>query len=188
VEVKPVGVAFDGTVTCQSGPVSSGTRTQCTVSNLTPLQAYHWQARSVDSAGAVSPWVTFGGNADPAAVDFVVANRPPHAPTGLGLAVSSYDYATFSGSLTDPDGDQPKLQLLDFQVEVKPVGVPFDGTVSCHESGNYNGGRGMCRVTGLTAGQAYHWRARSEDYAGAVSPWVSFGTNADPDGVDFRMQ
>jgi hypothetical protein len=52
--------------------VSSGTRTQCTVSGLTAGQAYHWQARSVDSAGAVSPWVSFGGNADPAGVDFQV--------------------------------------------------------------------------------------------------------------------
>jgi hypothetical protein len=42
------------------------------VSGLTRGQVYRWQARSVDSAGAASPWVSFGTNGETAGVDFGV--------------------------------------------------------------------------------------------------------------------
>jgi hypothetical protein len=190
VEVKPAGVPFDGTVSCQSRPVSSGTRTQCTPPPLTPGTAYHWQARSRDSAGVVSPWVSFGGNADPAAVDFVVANRPPHAPTGLAQFVRGVriplgrDSVTTAVRLRGVPTDPDPGQTVRLQVEVKPAGVAFDETVSCQSRPVSSGTRTQCTPP-LTPGTAYHWQARSVDSAGVVSPWVSFGGNADPAAVDF---
>ena len=42
------------------------------VSGLTNGSSYHWQARTVNSAGAASVWVAFGGNPESAA-DFTVS-------------------------------------------------------------------------------------------------------------------
>jgi hypothetical protein len=114
-------------------------------------------------------WVGFSGNSD------------PHAPIDIAQALGGND-AFFFGTPTDPDQGQP----VHFQVELKPVGVPFDGTVTCQSSSVFPRWT-YCRVFGLPAGQAYHWQARSVDSLGATSPWVSFGTNADPDGVDFQI-
>jgi subtilisin-like proprotein convertase family protein len=71
VEVRPLGTAFTGTTTHESGLVASGTVAAVTVSGLANNTSYHWQARSVDSHGAASGWVAFGGNPESAA-DFTV--------------------------------------------------------------------------------------------------------------------
>src|SRR5439155_2482343 len=65
------GGTFTQNVTHESiSFVSSGSVAQITVPNLLQ-QAYHWQARTVDSTGLASPWVQFGANPTSAA-DFNV--------------------------------------------------------------------------------------------------------------------
>jgi hypothetical protein len=38
---------------------------------------FHWQARTIDSLGATSAYVTFGGNPDPAGLDFAILAIDP---------------------------------------------------------------------------------------------------------------
>ncbi len=79
--------------------------------------------------------------------------------------------------MTDPDGGQ--LQL---QVEVKPVGTPFNGTGLITGSSVPSGSVASAFVGGLTRTKGYHWRARALDGFGAASQnWVSFGANAETD-------
>jgi hypothetical protein len=70
VEVKPVGTAFTGAVSCYSGLVVSGTAATCSVSSLTP-GSYHWRLRAVDALGAAGAWASYATNAETAA-DFKV--------------------------------------------------------------------------------------------------------------------
>jgi hypothetical protein len=93
VEVKPVGTAFTGTMTCQSALVTSGTAATCSVSGLAGNTSYHWQARAVDSLGAASTWASYATNAETAADFWSVL------PISLG--------GTASGSLTDSDAPAP---------------------------------------------------------------------------------
>jgi len=76
VEVRPLGTGFSNTATQESSLVSSGSVASVTVAGLTNSPSYHWQARAVDSQGAASGWVAFGGNAESAA-DFTVTSAPP---------------------------------------------------------------------------------------------------------------
>jgi Tol biopolymer transport system component len=82
VEAKPVGAAFDGAGTASSALVSGGRTASVTISDL-GFQGYHWRARTVDEAGAVSDWATFGGNADSEA-DFQVRADVLFASTRTG--------------------------------------------------------------------------------------------------------
>jgi hypothetical protein len=72
VEVQPVGTAFAGAVSCQSGLVASGTAATCSVGSLTPGTGYHWRLRAVDGGGAASAWASYATNSEDAA-DFTVA-------------------------------------------------------------------------------------------------------------------
>jgi hypothetical protein len=185
VEVKPVGTAFTGTVSCQSAFVASGTVAACTVGGLVRGRSYHWRTRTVDSLGAVSAWASYATNAETAA-DFVV-NRVPAVPTArgqrqadgitpipLGGTVSSAT-AVFLGTVSDPNTGQ----TIRLQVEVKPVGTAFTGAVSCQSALVSSGTATKCSVTGLTAGRSYHWRLRAVDSLGAASAWASYATNAE---------
>ena len=84
VEVKPLGTTFANSPSfgCSSdGPVASGGTAVVTCSGLEDGQ-YHWQTRAKDRNGAVSNWVSVGGNSESAA-DFIVSagstgiNYPP---------------------------------------------------------------------------------------------------------------
>ncbi len=74
VEKDVVGTAFSntedlcGTAVAYSGSAVTPT---VTISGLTSLSSYHWQARLKDTAGLYSSWVSFGGNAE-SATDFAV--------------------------------------------------------------------------------------------------------------------
>jgi subtilisin-like proprotein convertase family protein len=65
VEVRPVGLAFTGTPTCQSAPVAPGTAATCPAS-LAHAVSYHWRARAVDGAGTPGPWAAYGANPETA--------------------------------------------------------------------------------------------------------------------------
>src|SRR5207247_2608043 len=69
IEARPVGTAFTGIPTISSGPTSAGG----TASASKPLAGdkYHWQYRVRDGYGGVTPWQSFGGNAE-TDVDFEI--------------------------------------------------------------------------------------------------------------------
>jgi hypothetical protein len=183
VEAKPVGTAFDGTVSCQGALVASGTATSCSVTGLTLGAGYHWRLRAVDIDGLAGAWASYALNAEDAA-DFQVNTRPDlpmnrfqrqadgttQIPLG-GVATSST--VVFAATVTDPDAGQ----TVRLQVEVKPVGTNFNGSVSCQSGLVASGTAASCTVTGLTPGTSYHWRLRGRDSVNVNGNWVSFATN-----------
>jgi photosystem II stability/assembly factor-like uncharacterized protein len=190
VEVQPLGTSFAGTVSCQSSLVASGTATACGVSALVAGTAYHWRARTVDDLGSASAWASYATNAEGAA-DFVV-NAKPAVPTsrfqrqadgttniGLG-GWASTSTVVFAATVADADAGQ----AVGLQVEAKPVGTAFDGTLSCQSALVPSGTATSCTVPTLAAGTAYHWRLRTADNKGGFSTWVSYATNAE-DAADF---
>jgi Tol biopolymer transport system component len=76
------------------------------------------------------------------------------------------------GSVSDPDGDRVRLE-----VEVKRVGVPFDGLGTIEGALANDGATTTVTVPALPRGVGYHWRARAVDEFGAASTWVSFASN-----------
>jgi hypothetical protein len=75
VEIRPTSVFFLGTPNFTSGPVASGSDAIVEATGLAD-GAYHWQVRTVDPFGVVSPWSSFGSNSEVAA-DVRVDTTPP---------------------------------------------------------------------------------------------------------------
>jgi|GEM_PF-4099236 len=76
IEVEPTSTDFTGAATCTSATTLSGTSLATTLNQvLAPNVAYHWRARTVDSAGYTSAWVTFA-----VGTDFVIDTIAPTAP------------------------------------------------------------------------------------------------------------
>lgn len=76
VEVQPVGTPFTNTMTAQGSPVSVSGNAVVPVQNLHDGTAYHWQARVVDTAGNVSPWVTFSASGTDFGADLTSPTKP----------------------------------------------------------------------------------------------------------------
>ena len=100
----------------------------------------HWRARTVDAAGAASGWVGYGLNSEDSA-DFVIsvddnlnAPDPPSTltqlrrggadPIAVGETVAE-SALVFQALVNDPERNTVRIQI-----EYKPVGVAFDGTVT----------------------------------------------------------
>ena len=198
VELQPVANAFSGAATRTGGPVAITGRGYVAVSPLGDDVSFHWQARTRDQTGRVSPWVAFGGNADaplPAALDFrTLVPQPPAVPAALAqfkgdgvtaMVVGDTNEtrsAVFRALLTDPDpGDQVRLE-----VELKPVGTAFDSTGIVPSPTVTSGNAASVTVGSLLDNTAYHWRARAVDAGGTGSAWVSFGGNPEIT-ADFRV-
>jgi subtilisin family serine protease len=194
VEVRPIATSFNGTVTHESGLVGSGASVKATVSGLAAGTSYHWRARTTDSQGASSAWVSFGGNSE-IAPDFVVSpNAAPGSPAGLGqfrtdgttpIAVGGATTETaivVKGTVTDVDAGQ----TVKLQVEVRAVGTPFSNAFTHESALGSSGGVASVTVNGLAGGPAFHWQARAVDSQGGASPWGSFGGNAESAG-DFTV-
>jgi hypothetical protein len=102
-------------------------------------------------------------------------------PIALGGKAASGTVA-FEATVRDSDAAQP----IRLQVEVKRLGMPFTGTVSCQSGLTTSGRQARCAVSGLAGGEGYHWRVRTADTLGGTSAWVSFATN--PEAVaDFTV-
>src|SRR5688572_3941582 len=88
VEIQPTSVFFTGTPNAASLPVSSG---QTATASLLGLAngSYHWQARTVDSSGERSAWVSHGTNSEIAA-DFRIDTSP-------GVTVQAADNVNHAG-------------------------------------------------------------------------------------------
>jgi uncharacterized repeat protein (TIGR01451 family) len=91
----------------------------------------------------------------------------------------------FTGTVSDPDGEQAQLEV---QAEI--VNDAFSGTSPDAVSALVDSGTtATSQLTGLADGE-YHWRARAVDANGLTSGWVSFGDNSDsplPAATDFRI-
>src|SRR5262249_15527748 len=159
---------------------------------------YHWRVRAVDQTGRASAWVSFGGNLE-GDTDFSVDQPdPPLDPTALGQfegdsstsigtgGTARSDTVVVSATVRDNDpGDS--LRLL---VEIKAVGVNFDGTVtdSSDRVGSNQVAAVMLGPTVLVNNTNYHWRARTVDRTGRLSNWGSFGGEPRPGPAHLRIQ
>ena len=121
--------------------------------------------------------------------DFVVANNLPSIPTGANQYRS--DGATaipeggradggtvvFTGTSSDPGGNQVKLQI-----ELRQITETFTGTPTFESSLVNSGTQAAVTKTGLGSG-SYKWRYRAMDALGAVSSWAEFGTAGNTDFI-----
>jgi hypothetical protein len=176
--------------------VSNGTTATITAGGLIP-DTYHWRARTVDSSGAVSQWVSFGNNADSATdLQVVKTSTPPNIPFGLGqfqadgTAVIGVGASTpdtimvFRGAISGADaGEQLKLEIE--LRRLAEYGGGFTGAAT-HESIFLNNGATATITAGGLIPDAYHWRARTVNGTGKASDWISYGGNADV-AADFRI-
>jgi hypothetical protein len=75
------------------------------------------------------------------------------------------------------------------KIEIRPIGTAFTGVATHAGSAVPFSGTpvtGSVAVTGLQAGGAYHWQAWITNSSGD-SGKVSYGGNADPDGIDIIL-
>ncbi|MHC4860324.1 MAG: S8 family serine peptidase, partial [Planctomycetota bacterium] len=88
IEAVPVGTAFTGAVTGESGFVTNGGTALVSITGL-PAGAHHWQARAVDNAGAplASAWVSFGRNPE-TATDFLAADVRVEGDGGCSSSIA----------------------------------------------------------------------------------------------------
>jgi hypothetical protein len=123
----------------------------------------------------------------------VETDTPPDSATGrdqrqadrvssIPLGGPAGTTVVFLGTVNDPDPGQ----TVRFQVEVKPVAVPFAGAVSCQSGLVASGTPTSCTVSTLVVGTSYHWQARAVDSQGVASAWVPYGTNAET-AADFTV-
>ncbi len=182
-EVKPTGSAFNGSNTVLSDPVTTGAVAAVRVAGLADDTDFKWRVRTVDETNRRSSWVEFGVT-DP---DFSVAvPEVPAVPTGetqtktdaTVLAVgdtTDENSVIISATVSDPDpGDQLRIQ-----VEMRPVGAAFTGTVTHTSSAVASGGTATVVTAGLTDDTDYHWQVRILDQTGRTSAWKSFGGNTE---------
>jgi hypothetical protein len=194
VEVKPVNQPFVNSSSAESALVASGSTASVTFSGLVDITSYHWQARTVDSLGAVSAWVSFDVNAEnpptnPAGTDVAVntsTNTTPLNPALLGQFRSNGTTAIAAGGSTNQttvvfkanvdggNGDQVKLQ-----VELVPNAGAFSGTATAETAFMASGSQGTITLSGLAI-NLWKWRARAVDIGGKSSSWVDFPPG-DPD-------
>jgi len=128
--------------------------------------------------------------------DIAFKIEPNGLPTGAALAQfeangttsipigSTTDGATvvLKGSVSDPDGDRVRLE-----VEVKRLGVPFDGSGTIQGALVSSAATASVTVPALPRAVGYHWRARALDELGAASAWMAFGGNPETD-KDFAVE
>ncbi len=179
---------FPGTLTAMSAVSPSGSAIQAVFLGL-PNGTYHWRVRSVNALGYQSAWVSFGGNLE-TETDFIVNVSPPSDPTGLEQAAAAAGAAELAG-FSDADGTVFFRATVTnggapvkLEVEIKPVWVAFDGTVTASSAFVASGTVAETSATILGDG-AFHWRARATG-SSLSSGWVSFGGNPEADADFYR--
>ncbi len=198
LEVRPVGTPFSNVATHMSGMVASGTLVEIAlvIAPSSPVQPFHWQARSVNQAFAATAWAAFGGNAETEA-DFTCDFRPAqpanlmqhHIPSASAsspdaVGVTDTNAAMeFISTTTDPDGENYTLQI-----EIQPLGTGFTGTPTLSSAGSTASGSPAFALESdspINTEGGYHWQARTLNALGYTSDWASFGGNAET-AADFR--
>jgi hypothetical protein len=197
VEVRPVSDTFT-TPTDSSAPVVNGGTLQVTVGPLNNLDNYHWRARAMDQTGDSSAWVSFGAPPETNTDFRISVAHTPFAPDSLAQLQSDgttpipvggatpTGIAILRGKVSDPDAGQ----MVQLDVEVKPVGTDFVDTSNFSSSPVPNGGTASVTVGGLAPNTCYHWQARAQDATVRRGAWASFPDTA-PNGeneADFCVQ
>jgi len=182
VEVVLFGAPFTGRPTATSDSTPNGDVATAVVLDLPP-GGYVWRCWAVDPAGLSSPFADFNGPTGP---DFVV---DPLRPTRLGQFALDGVSALAVGAETPEAAvvlnarvHSPQSALARAQFEVKPVGVPFDG--SGLETGGWSPAAKASEATVRISPGDFHWRARTEQRVGTLGDWVEFEANGD--ASDFR--
>src|SRR5204863_5779601 len=111
----------------------------------------------------------------PAAPDTLV-QLAGDSVTAIATGGTAFDSTVvLRGSVRDPDaGDTLRLQ-----VEMRPLGTPFNGVPSATGARVANGHRGFVLVTPLANNTSFHWQARTLDQTGRPSAWAAFGANSE---------
>lgn len=204
VDVQEVLAPFGGpgSIVATSAYHPAGSTISVTVSGLAPFRAYRWRLRAESEQGRRSGWMEFGTRPDdPREADFSLPNAAPagsdpgqYGAAGNEIRLGQHLYpgvevavAIFRATLVDPDGHDVRLQ-----VELKPVGVAFDGAEADLHAGDLvpSGGTAEVRVNlpPLAAGStSWHWRWQGVDEHWGASEWNGYGGNDDPDGADFVL-
>ncbi len=162
VEVRPVGTAFTNTMTAESALLASGSTASVTVSSLVNGTSYHWQARAVDNSGAVSAWVSFGGNTETDA-DFLVDTDAP------GVTINQ------AAAQADPTNASPINFTVVFS---KPVSNFATGDVTL------SGTAGATTATVTGSGTTYNVAVSGMTTDGTVIATIAAGVASDAAGND----
>nr|MDO8082658.1 C39 family peptidase [Candidatus Freyarchaeota archaeon] len=116
-------------------------------------------------------------------------NHNPNPPTMLsqlrsnGVTVipeggtTPEDTVIFTGTVSDPDGDQVRLEIELRQISEAFTGVPTQETISEFVP---SGTQVTITRYGLV-NAGYHWQYRAKDSKGATSAWQEYGTSGNTD-------
>jgi hypothetical protein len=175
VEVVPVGAPFTDSPSARSEFGSGGT---AEVRVPTPSAGdYVWRAWAEDDAGRASAPASMPDDGGRFTVD-------PSAPTRLGQGRLDGSSLLVVGARTPEIGvvlrarvRSPLGEILRARFEVKPAGVPFDGTGVT--LGSFVASGESSRGTAFLDPGSYHWRVRADHLDGSSSLWVGFGGNDD---------
>ncbi len=122
-------------------------------------------------------------------IALIAGNTPPAAPTTLqqlktnGTTVipeggtTGENKVVFKGTVSDPDGEQVKLQI-----ELRKIAEAFTGAPNL-QSSLVNSGTPVTIAVENLAATNYKWRCRAMDEKGFVSVWGEFGTAGNTDFV-----
>ena len=185
LELKPIGVAFDGALSGISAFLPNGSDIYLAVGSIASGR-YHWRVRATDSNGTSSTWSIYAGNPESDA-DFVVRAsdnvtsaaasvlqqlRDDGTVTVEAGAISGPGEMTFRSDASDPDGD-----LLRLEVEVRPPSQAFTGVATHSGSFVPSGFVADSIVDRFPFDTGMKWQARILDVNGASTGWVDYGAN-----------
>jgi FlgD Ig-like domain/Domain of unknown function (DUF5122) beta-propeller len=136
-------------------------------------------------------FTTMGGNMQDYFAQFgdiVETNNSPNAPSALNQyktdattvisegGTSNENKVVFKGTVSDPDGEQVKLQI-----ELRKTTEAFTGVPNLQSSLVNSGAPVTIAAENLVAAN-YKWRFRAMDASGLANAWTEFGT---PSNTDF---
>ena len=165
VEVKAVGVAFDGIgIIDGAGVAYSGTPVLGWVqaTGLADGTSYHWRVRVKNQTTSdVSGWVSFGGNADPGDTDFYIDTTFP--------IISAVNATNIAGNTATIEWttNESATQQVEYGISTCDPGAYFEPS-----SGAGSGTSHSITLLGLSSNTTYYYRVRSKDLANneTISP------------------
>lgn len=196
VEIQEVGTAFTDTATDTGTGVSySGTTVtgSVTVTGLTDLADYHWQAQTCDSTSNCSSWVSYGGNAESITDFSLLLNQSPNAPTSLGSSsfVGGGNINDGTPDLTftlsdDDSGDTVKYQIqIDDNSDFSSPVVDYTSALAAQGARTFTVGQaaGSGTYTTGSSGQtlddtSYYWRVKTIDDGSSASSYSTANSGA----------